>query len=230
MRQIKIYIFIFLFFLNSQSFANENKVGSNYIEQFATAFLTEKFPSSEEEKVLISVSSLDPRIEIKSCDLPLVANIPENMGARNVNIKISCDDTAPWKIYLSAKVQITKAVLVAISTINRGDTLNEDNVALNFLPVNQLRGNKLDDPTLVFGAKAKKRIAKGRAISKSSFCLICKGDFVTIIAASDSFNIKTQGMALSSGNVNDQIRVRNTRSNKIISPRVKNARQVIINL
>ena len=152
------------------------------------------------------------------------------MGARNVNIKISCDDTAPWKIYLSAKVQITKAVLVAISTINRGDTLNEDNVALNFLPVNQLRGNKLDDPTLVFGAKAKKRIAKGRAISKSSFCLICKGDFVTIIAASDSFNIKTQGMALSSGNVNDQIRVRNTRSNKIISPRVKNARQVIINL
>jgi flagella basal body P-ring formation protein FlgA len=209
---------------------NANELGSNYIEQFATAFLTEQFPSSDEEKVLISVSSLDPRIEIKSCEVPLNANIPEKTGARNVNIKISCDDNTPWKIYISAKVQITKAVLVAISTISKGDTLDEGNVALNFLPINQLRGNKLDDPTLVFGAKAKKRIAKGRAISKNSFCLVCKGDFVTIIAASDSFSIKTQGMALSSGNINEQIRVRNTRSNKVISPRVKNTRQVIINL
>jgi flagella basal body P-ring formation protein FlgA len=83
---------------------------------------------------------------------------------------------------------------------------------------------------MVFGAKAKKRIAQGRAINKTNFCLVCKGDFVTIIAASDGFSIKTQGMALSSGNVNDQIRVRNSRSNKVISPRVKNARQVIVNL
>ena len=230
MYQNKIYISFFLFFLSGQFYVNGNELSSNYIEQFATAFLTEQYPSSDEEKVLISVSRLDPRIAIKSCKVPLKANIPEKTGARNVNIKISCDDNTPWKVYISAKVQITKAVLVAISTISKGDTLDEGNVALNYLPINQLRGNKLDDPTLVFGAKAKKRIAKGRAISKNSFCLVCKGDFVTIIAASDSFSIKTQGMALSSGNINDQIRVRNTRSNKVISPRVKNTRQVIINL
>jgi flagella basal body P-ring formation protein FlgA len=230
MYQTKIYISFLILLLNSQIYANSNELDANYIEQFATEFLTERFPSSTEEKVLIAVSSLDPRIEIKPCEVPLIANIPEKTNARNVNIKISCEDNMPWKIYLSAKVQITKAVLVATSTINKGDTLSEGNVALKYLPVNQLRGDKLNDSTQVFGAKAKKRIAQGRAISKTSFCLVCKGDFVTIIAASDSFNIKTQGMALSSGNVNDQIRVRNTRSNKVISPRVKNARQVTVNL
>lgn len=97
MHHIKIYISFFLLFLNCQFLVNANELGSNYIEQFATAFLTEQFPSSDEEKVLISVSSLDPRIEIKSCEVPLNANIPEKTGARNVNIKISCDDTADRK-------------------------------------------------------------------------------------------------------------------------------------
>jgi flagella basal body P-ring formation protein FlgA len=230
MRQAKIYISFLLLFLSGHVYANSQELDAMYIEQLATAYLTEQFPSSNEEKVLISVSSLDPRIEIKSCGVPLLVNIPEKNNTRNVNLKISCNDTASWKIYLSAKIQITKAILVATSTINKGDMLNKDNVALNYLPVNQIRGDKLSDTALVFGAKAKKRIAQGRAISKTSFCLVCKGDFVTIIAASDGFSIKTQGMALSSGNVNDQIRVRNSRSNKVITPRVKNEQQVVVNL
>lgn len=230
MYQIKIYISFLLFLLGGYAYANSHELDAKYIEQLATSFLIEQYPSSEDEKVLISVSSLDPRIEVKSCEVPLLVNIPEKKNTRNVNLKISCNGKAPWKIYLSAKIQITKAILVATSTINKGDMLNKNNVALNYLPVNQLRGDKLNDTSLVFGAKAKKRIAQGRAINKTSFCLVCKGDFVTIIAASDGFSIKTQGMALSSGNVNDQIRVRNSRSNKVISPRVKNARQVIVNL
>ena len=108
--------------------------------------------------------------------------------------------------------------------------LDDSNVELAYMPINKVRGKKLTDTSVVFGAKAKRRIAKGKTISKRNICLICKGDFVTIIAASSSFNIKTQGEALSSGNMNEQIRVRNSRSNKIITPRVNGINQVIINL
>ena len=229
MRLIKIYIYVALLLLSGESLANV-QVKPNYIEQFATTFLTKHFPSTSEEKIIISVASIDPRIEKKTCKVPLQANIPEKNNIRNINIKIICSDKEPWKLYMSARVQITKAVLVAISSISKGDILDNSNVALNYLPINQLRGDKLNDMSLVFGAKAKKRIARGRAINKSHFCLVCKGDFVTIVASSDNFNIKTRGMALSSGNINDQVRVRNTRSNKVILPRVKNAQQVFISL
>jgi flagella basal body P-ring formation protein FlgA len=230
MRLTKI-IFTFIFILlikQTTTFATE--LDSAFIERFATNYLIEQFPSTEEEKVLISVAHLDPRITIKPCKIPLTANIPEKNGAINVNVKISCDESIPWKIYLSAKVEITKAVLIARSTISKGDELDESNVELAFIPINKIRGNKLTDTKIVFGAKAKKRIAKGRAISKKSICLICKGDVVTIIVSSDNFSIKTQGVALSSGNINEQIRVKNTRSKKVITPRVKGINQVVINL
>jgi flagella basal body P-ring formation protein FlgA len=230
MRYTKLFLYFSLLLLTKQSIAATTELDSAYIEHFATTYLTEKFPSTENKRVRISVSKLDPRIVIKSCKVPLRANIPEKSKARNLNIKISCDESIPWKLYLSAKVEITKAILVAINTISKGDTLDQSNVALTYVAINKIRGNKLNDTSIVFGAKAKKRIAQGRAISKSNICLICKGDMVTIIVSSDSFNIKTQGVALSSGNINEQIRVKNTRSNKVITPRVKSANQVIIHL
>ncbi len=230
MRLTKLFLTFSFLLLIKQTTVTATELDSAYIERFAKNYLTEQFPSTKEEKVRISVAHLDPRISIKPCKVPLTANIPEKNSAINVNIKISCDESVPWKIYLSAKVEITKAILVAKNTISKGDILDESNVELAYMAINRIRGDKLTDVTIVFGAKAKKRIAKGRTISKRSICLICKGDAVTIIASSESFSIKTRGIALSSGNINEQIRVRNTRSNKVITPRIKTINQVVINL
>ncbi|PKI14784.1 flagellar basal body P-ring formation chaperone FlgA [Colwellia sp. 12G3] len=230
MRLTKLFFtFLFLLFIK-QTIANATELDSAFIEHFAKAYLTEQFPSTEEENVRISVAHLDPRISINPCKIPLTANIPEKSSTRNVNIKISCDESISWKIYLSAKIEITKAVLIAKSTISKGEKLDDSNIELAYIPINRIRGDKLTDINIVFGAKAEKRIAKGRTISKSSICLICKGDFVTIIASSSTFSIKARGVALSSGNINEQIRVKNSRSNKIITPRVKTINQVVINL
>ena len=230
MRHTKLFLYFSLLLLTKQSIAANSELDSAYIEHFATSYLMDKFPSTDDNRVSISVAKLDPRIVIKPCKIPLTANIPENTRARNVNIKISCDESISWKIYLSAKIEITKAVLVAKNTISKGDRLDESNVVLSYIAINRIRGDKLTDTSIVFGAKAKKRIAQGRAISKSNICLICKGDAVTIIVSSKVFSIKTQGVALSSGNINEQIRVKNTRSNKVITPRIKSSNQVVIHL
>ncbi len=230
MRYTKLFLFFLTLLLVKQPSSAATELDSAFIEQFAKDFLLEQFPSSKEEKVRISVAHLDPRIIIKPCSMPLTANIPEKNNARNVNVKISCDESISWKVYLSAKIEITKAILIAKNTISKGDRLDESNVELAYIATNRIRGEKLTDTQLVFGAKAKKRIAQGRAISKKSICLVCKGDVVTIIASSKSFNIKTQGVALSSGNINEQIRVKNSRSNKVITPRIRAINQVVINL
>ncbi|GAW97872.1 MULTISPECIES: flagellar basal body P-ring formation chaperone FlgA [Colwellia] len=230
MRHTKHFlVFLCLLFIKPATIA-ASELDSAFIERFATSYLIEQFPSTNEEKVRISVAHLDPRIIIKPCNIPLTANIHDKNSTRNVNIKISCDESIPWKIYLSAKIEITKAVLIAKSTISQGDRLDESNVELAYIAINKIRGDKLTDTAIVFGAKAKRRIGKGKTISKKSICLICKGDMVTIIVSSDAFTIKSQGIALSSGNINEQIKVRNTRSNKVITPRVKAINQVIIHL
>ncbi|MCJ8296800.1 MAG: flagellar basal body P-ring formation protein FlgA [Colwellia sp.] len=230
MRLTKHFLFFLFLLLIKQPIIAATELDSAFIERFAHTYLIEKFPSTNEEIVRISVARLDPRIVIKSCKIPLTANISDKNSTRNINIKISCDESIPWKIYLSAKVEITKAVLIAKSTISQGDILDESNVELAYIAINKIRGEKLTDTAIVFGAKAKRRITKGKTISKRSICLICKGDVVTIIVSSKVFTIKTQGVALSSGNINEQIRVKNTRSNKVITPRVKAINQVVIHL
>lgn len=200
------------------------------IERFAKESIEKKLTDPTNGKITITVASIDPRITIKPCNIPLKSNIPENSIGRNVNIKISCNDSTPWQIYLPARIEITHAVLVAKKTIERGEVLSDSNVILQHIAENKIRGEKITDKTLIFGGKTKRRIAKGRAISRKNICLVCKGDAVTITAKSKSFTIKTQGVALSSGNINEQIKVRNKRSGKIITPQVKAINQVVINL
>ncbi|MDP7591941.1 MAG: flagellar basal body P-ring formation chaperone FlgA [Litorilituus sp.] len=201
-----------------------------FIEMLAKNYLEEKISPPEGGKVSISITKLDPRIIIKPCHQALTANIPEKDNGRNVNVEISCDDPIPWRLYIPAKIEQAFAVLVAVSTIEKGMLLTDENIAIEYLPTNMIRGKKLTEKTGVVGSKATKRIGKGRAIASKHVCLVCKGDAVTIIAKTNNFLIKARGTALSSGNINQQIRVKNTRSGKIIRPKVIAINQVMINL
>jgi flagella basal body P-ring formation protein FlgA len=201
-----------------------------YIETFAKNYLEEKLSPPVGGKISISVANIDPRITIKSCQQKLIANIPENSTSRNVNVKISCVDSTPWQIYLPARIEKTFAVVIATTTIEKGTTLSKNNIGIQYLAENRIRGKKFTDITAILGSKSEKRIGKGRAINTRNVCLVCKGDSVTITANSSNFTIKTQGIALSSGNLNKQIKVKNTRSGKVIRSKVTAINQVTIHL
>ncbi|NQY86512.1 MAG: flagellar basal body P-ring formation protein FlgA [Colwellia sp.] len=201
-----------------------------YIEAFAKKHLEETLLPPEGGKISIRIANIDPRIKIKPCQQKLTANIPENIISRNVNVKISCTDSTSWQIYLPARIERTFAVVIATTTIDKGAILSKNNISVQYLANNKIRGKKLTDITAVLGSKAEKRIGKGRAINTKNVCLVCKGDTVTITATSPNFIIKTQGIALSSGNLNKQIKVKNARSGKVIRSKVTAINQVAIHL
>jgi flagella basal body P-ring formation protein FlgA len=202
----------------------------SYLETFAKNYLEEKIVPPEGGKISISIASIDPRITIQPCKQKLKANIPQDTISRNVNVKISCDDPTPWQIYLPARIEKTFAVVIATTTIEKGAMLSKDNIGIQYLASNRIRGKKFTDITAILGSKSEKRIGKGRAINTRNVCLVCEGDSVTISANSPNFVIKTQGIALSSGNLNKQIKVRNTHSGKVIRSKVTAINQVTIHL
>jgi len=230
MRTIKVFLsvmhFIALFPLASLATTWD----SAYIESFAKTYLENRIPPPAGGKISFNVADIDPRVIIKSCTVPLNANIPENTDRRNVNVKISCDDSTSWKIYLPAKIERTFAAVVATSTIQKGDILTKQNIAIKYIANNKIRGEKLNNIDAVLGSKAEKRIGKNHTITKRNVCLVCKGDAITIIAKTENFMIKTKGIALSSGNINQQIRVKNSRSGRVIKPKISAVNQVTINL
>jgi len=230
MHQIKLFSITLFLIVLCFSTSHATTWDKAYIETFAKRYLEEKLLPPEGGKISISIAKIDPRITIKPCQQKLIANIPENTKSRNVNVKISCADSTPWQIYLPARIEETFAVVVATTTIERGATLSKSNISVQYLASNKIRGKKLTDIIAILGSKAEKRIGKGRAINTKNVCLVCKGDSVTITAKSSNFIIKTQGIALSSGNLNKQIKVKNTRSGKVIRAKVTAINQVIIHL
>jgi flagella basal body P-ring formation protein FlgA len=201
-----------------------------YLETFAKNYLEEKIAPPEGGKISISIASIDPRITIQPCKQKLIANIPQDTISRNVNVKISCADPTPWQIYLPARIEKTFAVVIATTTIEKGTMLSKDNIGIQYLASNRIRGKKFTNITAILGSKSEKRIGKGRAINTRNVCLVCEGDSVTITANSPNFVIKTQGIALSSGNLNKQIKVKNTGSGKVIRSTVTAINQVAIHL
>jgi flagella basal body P-ring formation protein FlgA len=230
MRQIK-FLSLTLCLLVLFSFTSHSTTWDKpYLENLAKKSLEEKITPPEGGRISISVTNIDPRVTIKPCLKKLTVNIPENTTSKNVNVKISCSDPTPWQIYIPARIEQTFAVIIATTTIDKGVTLTNDNISVQYLPSNKIRGKKFTDIAALLGGKAEKRIGKGRPINTRNVCLVCKGDTVTITAKSATFTIKTQGIALSSGNLNNQIKVRNTHSGKIIRPQVTAINQVIIHL
>jgi len=223
---LSIMCFIVLFPLESLA-TTWDRAG---IESFAKTYLESKIAPPLDGKIAFNVVNIDPRVIIKPCQVPLKANIPENAQRRNVNIKITCNDSMPWQLYLPTKVKRTFAVVAATNNIEKGVILSEQNIGIIYVASNKIRGEKLNEIKAILGSKAKRRITKGNMINRQNVCLVCKGDTITIIAKSKNFMIKTKGTALSSGNINQQIRVKNSRSGRVINPKISAVNQVTITL
>jgi len=230
MHIIKFFLSI-LFFLTLFSAASSATTwDSAYIQTFVKKSLESMIPAPSGGRITFRVTDIDPRIIIKPCQVPIKANIPENTDRRNINVKITCEDSTPWYLYIPAKIERSFAVVVTTSTIEKGEMLTRKNIAIDFIPTNKIRGERLSDMAILLGSKAEKRISANNTVTKSSICLVCKGDVVTIIAKNNSFLIKTKGTALSSGNLHEQIKVKNSRSGRIITPTISAVNQVVINL
>ena len=63
-------------------------------------------------------------------------------------------------------------------------------------------------------------------MKKSDFCIVAKGDPVYIEATNGALTIKTTGIAMQEGRLNENIQVKNSKSKKIIEATVTGPGQV----
>ncbi|MCE2571566.1 flagellar basal body P-ring formation chaperone FlgA [Motilimonas eburnea] len=211
-----------------QAFASPNP--HLMIEKMAEDEVAAQIQSPANGKVGIVASPLDTRINIAPCQQPLNANIVNGKINKTTVVKVSCDDAAPWHTYVQVRVKITKPVVVASQLLAPGALLSEHNIFIDFVETQNIRGNVIDDPTLLYGVKAKRRIPKGRMIKMRDVCYICKGDNVVIKAQMGNLEIKTNGIAISSASLGQTIRVRNTQTNKIVVGKVTGVSEMEVKL
>ncbi|MES3008217.1 MAG: flagellar basal body P-ring formation chaperone FlgA [Pseudomonadota bacterium] len=181
-------------------------------------------PSTAEQRVEIVISSIDPRLSIPACDMPLQTQLGQQAGQQQVavgrlNVRVDCQGSVPWSKYVPVLVRAFAPVLMSTRPLARGDVIGAADVELVEADLSTLRQSYLQDSTLAIGMEVKRALPASTVISREALAqplLIKRGDTVVMSAQSGPVTIRQQGVAMQNGELGAQIPVRNSNSDIVV--------------
>jgi flagella basal body P-ring formation protein FlgA len=172
----------------------------------------------------VRLGTLDTRLRLTACDRPLEGFLPA--GARlsgNTSVGVACNGTQPWKLYVQAYIAVFKTVAVAADYLAAGTVPNANNIRLEEREVTSSGYGYLTDMAQLRGKIVKQPVQEGGIIPPQALAkarLIRRGEGVTLVSRSGGIEVRMSGNALMDGAEGDLIKVRNTKSKRIIEGRI----------
>lgn len=222
------FILVVLSLGTSFSFADSDY--SKDIEKFAEDLVFDKYEETSEltdnQKLYIKAKPIPDRLTFQKCSTPLHGSIVGNKIKSKVSVKVSCLGTHKWDTYIRIKVQVLMPLVIASHALSKGEVLNDNNMALIYKDESQIRGAVFSDIEILKGARLKKNVSSKKSLRHKDICYVCKDDKVTITANKNGLLIKTSGIALSDGIIGSTIKVKNSRTQRIITGSVYALKEV----
>lgn len=182
----------------------------------------------------VQVNRLDPRLRLAECDKDLTTTLesPAQPLGR-VTVRIRCDGSAPWTVFVPAQVKLYREVVVVTRPLRRGAPISPQDVAVAERDVGTLNQGFLSDPGQIIGQKTTRTLLPDQVLAPLHLQqaeVVSKGDQVVISASSPAINVRMPGEAMANGAPGEQIRVRNLSSGRVIKARVKGPGQVQVDM
>lgn len=216
-------LFFFSFFVYS---ATQEQLDT--IRKMAEEYTLELIQSPEGSIVEANAALLDNRIQASDCPTGLSAfSSSKNGSASRVTVLIKCE-AENWRVYVPVKLTTQIPAAVALVPLSRGQVISESQVATNMVNVLRLRQQGYLSTSQIIGAKVKRNIKLGDIIDTNDICVVCRNETVVIKAVKNGMSITTQGTALSDGSFGQQIKIKNSKSNRIIDAQVSGIGEVIV--
>ena len=188
------------------------------IQQAAEQFVRSHLPDGK-AKHYVSAASLDSRLRLKQCDVPLEAfSNTSDIGTR-VTVGVRCTAAAPWTIYVPVTVEVEVPVLVLRRALARRARVMLTDVEPQVRRLPGSAANFITDIASLQGHRLKRALPAGTAITVDALTpdiLVRRGQQVTLIAAVGGIEIRAKGNALTEGGVQDRVRVQNVTSLKVV--------------
>ena len=80
----------------------------------------------------------------------------------------------------------------------------------------QMRNGGFSSQESLYGVRLTRNLSANRVITSRDVCFVCKGDRVSIDASKAGLSIKAVGIALSDANIGGTVRVKNSRTQRIV--------------
>ena len=198
-----------------------------HIRQQVRQYLQQQYSSDmspEIEAVKITVNNLDPRLRLAKCDKPLTLTLTDNGSiGGNVTVRTRCNSHSAWTIFVPARVDTVALVAVSSRSMSRGEHLQQGDIEMLPRTTSGLGSGFVADPARILGQELKRNINRGEVLRLSSLKparVVKKGDALRVEAYTGTLLVVAAGIALADGQIGQQIKVKNTASERIIKARV----------
>lgn len=224
MKRCHFFSIIFLQFCTAGVFASDTqdieRLRSHVLEateeHYRQAFGEEMFNSN----VQIHVGQLDRRLRLAKCDNNLTFKIHEPaIRSHNITVKTSCTSKHRWTVYVPATIDIFANVVTTNTSLQRGDILQRSHLAYKRTNIATLGHSPIEDKNRAVGMQLKRPVKSGEIIRFSGLekpNIVSKGQSVVLSSQSSALSIETAGIALVSGHLGQNIKVKNTSSNRVV--------------
>ncbi|OLQ87408.1 flagella basal body P-ring formation protein FlgA [Vibrio ponticus] len=215
-----------LFFSFSASSATQEQIVA--IQTAAEQFILDNVEQPIDGTLQAESANIDSRIFATDCPVPLSASSRStNTNASNITVLVEChqDD---WRIYVPVRLTRTGPQVSITTPLSRGEIISAQDVSISMVDLQRLRRQGFSSINSVIGAKVKKNLRAGEIIEQRDICIVCRNDVVTIKAQKSGMTITTKGVALSDGSHGEQIKVKNSKSNRIIDGKVTGISEVSV--
>ena len=208
-----------------------NDYSTKELEALAQNFIASQTITKPDVKTKFSTVPLDTRTPKKTCaQAPQLSTAAKPPFNRQVTVRVRCHEVPSWTQFVHVRINEMYPVIVTTQLISKGQLLAKEHLKVEYRPKQFIRAAFIEDLSLLIGSRSKRTLREGMPVGTHQVCMVCKGDRVTIFAKTRSLTIKTSGTALQDGNLGEQIRVKNQKSGKTVSARVKDVESVEVNI
>lgn len=190
---------------------------STHLEQLVSHIPSESMEPS------IHIAYIDPRLNLSICTQGLIITPPKNLKLGRSHIKVSCQGQKPWAINVPVDLNVTTEVVVLNQPVPKGTKLTRSHLGYKRYNLASLHSGYFLTKKNVIGKQSKRSLPAQSILNNHLILpalLIYKGDRVMIMANKIGMSVKMSGEALNNGREGRQIRVRNSRSKRIIKGKV----------
>ena len=211
-------------------------VSSEAIKSRVSHFMAEHIALVAEDygnnvRIDFTINQLDPRLTMKNCPQALSAELKSQNTIGRINIRISCQQKNLWSLYVPVEVDLFRPIVTTVMPVAKGTLLTQSQLEMREMDISQLSGTYFTDINAVIGMQAKRPLRADKPIIAGYLeppLMIKKGESVQMTAQSRGLMVRIPGIALSDGHHGEQIRVRNSQSNRVVEARVSSHGQVTI--
>ncbi|NLQ17534.1 flagellar basal body P-ring formation protein FlgA [Marinomonas sp. M1K-6] len=202
---------------------------TNYINDIEIPRLIEIYPNARIDIALNNLAALN---YLPNCDNAKVQISNQRPDAtKRTNYEITCDSPS-WTSYVPVTQSIMIEAIRTITPIDRGQVINQSNTDVGEVDLTSLRGHVFTTENPPYGLIASRNLRINTFLTDNVTnqpTLVKKGDIVLITASSGTIIVRMNGVALENGIKGQQIRVKNTSSERIVYAKVVTDSEVLVN-